>query len=219
IDNYNIRKSFCGGITWETPLEGLRLGAFWLTIDLKLSGVLRRDVTIPISVPPYIITVAREGDPVFSKVPDFKRIVYSLEYTWGNLVLAAEYFRQDQTTSTYITNMEPIKREFKFDGFYGSAAYRFFDRIETGMYYSVFYKNRDDRDGTKTPYNPNFFAYQKDACLSFRFDMNDHWTFKLEGHLMNGTGLCFSQDNLDDKGNLEFTKKWHLLAAKMTYSF
>lgn len=219
IENYNVKKTFCGEIIWEAPLEGLRLGVSRLNIDLKLQGVLTQDLTIPVSFPPYTITIAREGDPFFGEVPNFRRTVYSLEYTRRNLVLAAEYFRQDQTTSTRITGMEPMKRIFKFEGFYGSATYRFLDRFETGLYYSIFYKNRDDHDGTKTPYNPTFFAYQKDGCLSFRFDLNDHWTFKLEGHLMNGTGLCFSQDNLDDKGNLDYTRKWHLLAAKMTFSF
>jgi hypothetical protein len=135
------------------------------------------------------------------------------------LILAIEFSRQQQVHTTYIPGLAPITRIQPLQAFYASASYRFSNWFETGIYYSIFYKDRNDRTGTKTPYNPPFSAFQKEACLSFRFDPNDHWTFKLEGHLLNGTGLCFIQDNLDDKGNREFTRKWHLLAAKMTFNF
>ncbi|MCP5048552.1 MAG: hypothetical protein GY940_15390, partial [bacterium] len=112
-----------------------------------------------------------------------------------------------------------MERVSKSDGFYGSAGYRLCDWFELGVYYSAYYRNRDDRDGTKTPYDPPFNAFHKDTSLSFRFDLNPQWTFKLEGHLLNGTGLANVQDNLDDEGVLQLEKKWALLAAKMTFSF
>jgi hypothetical protein len=41
----------------------------------------------------------------------------------------------------------------------------------------------------------------------------------MEGHLMDGTGFCFPQDNRNPDGVLEFEKNWYLLAAKMTFFF
>ncbi len=219
IEKYEVKKALCWQVLWETPLEGLRLAASRLDIKFKLFANLTKDLTIPVDFPPYTITLAKAGASLIGDIPNFHRTIFSLEYTRGNLVLAAEYCRQDQTRYTRITGLEPVKRMQKFESYYGSSSYRFSDWFETGVYYSVFYKDRDDRDGTGTPYDPPFSAYQKDACLTFRFDMNDYWVFKLEGHLMDGTALCFTQDNLDDRGMPRFTKNWYLLAAKMTFSF
>ncbi len=219
IEKFEVKKVLSWAVLWETPLEGLNLGASHLEIRFKLFADLSKDLTIPVDFPPYMITIAKAGTPLIGEVPDFRRTIFSLEYTRGELVLAAEYCWQDQTLITRIIGLEPMSRPNKFESVYGSASYRFSDWFETGLYYTEFYKNRDDRDGTKTPYNPPFFAYQKDTCLTFRFDLNDHWVFKLEGHRMDGTGLCFIQDNLNDRGVPVFTKNWYLLAAKMTFSF
>ncbi len=133
--------------------------------------------------------------------------------------MAAEYSRKDHMIISRISGLDPTERKTRSDSFYGSAAYRFSDLFEAGIYYSVFYRNRDDRDGTKKPYDPVFNAYQKDACLSLRFDLNKHWIFKLEGHLLDGTALCFPQDNMNAGGVPEFDRKWFLAAAKMTFTF
>jgi len=219
VEKYQVKRAFCWAVTWETPLQGLRLHTSGINIDFKLAAILTKDLIVTIPYPPYQIIIARTGTPLIAESPDFSKSIYALEYTWKDFVLAAEYSRQDFTQTTRITGASPFQRVLKFEGFYVSASYRFSDRFETGVYYSVFYKDRDDRDGTRTPYPPPFSAYQKDACISFRLDLNDHWTFKLEGHLVDGTGLCFIQDNLDDAGAPAFTRKWHLLAAKMTFSF
>ena len=116
--------------------------------------------------------------------------------------------------------MEPLESKVNnIECYYGSASYRFNDWFETGIYYSVYYKDRSDRDGTKTPYTPDFNAFQKEVCLSFRFDPSDHWSFKLEGHLIDGTALCFPQDNFNESGVPEYNRNWYLLAAKMTFNF
>lgn len=208
VDKLEVKRATCWAVTWDTPLQGLRLAASRVNIDLKVLGTLSKN-----------LGSAKMGDAVIADSPDFGKITYTLEYTWKDFVLAAEYSRQNFTRIIRIPGTDPNKQEREFDGFYVSASYRFSDRFETGVYYSVFYKDRDDRDGTRTPYNPPFSAYHKDACLSFRFDPNDHWTFKLEGHLMDGTGLCYIQDNLDENKLQNYTRLWYLFAAKMTFSF
>ncbi|MDQ1351379.1 MAG: hypothetical protein QG657_1681, partial [Acidobacteriota bacterium] len=79
VESYNIKKAFCGEITWETPLKGLRLGFSRVNIDLKTNGVLGRDFTIP-PFPPYSIIIPK-GTPIINKTPNIVKLIYSLEYT------------------------------------------------------------------------------------------------------------------------------------------
>lgn len=219
VEEIEVKQAFSMGLTWETPLEGLRLGISRVEIDFEFKGNLGKDLIVPVPYPPYQLVIAPAGTPFTSSVNDFCKSVYSLEYTWKELIIAVEYFQQDFSMLNRITGVNPMTRALKFDGYYGSACYRFSDWLEVGVYHSVFYKNRNDRQGTKTPYNPPFSAYQKDTCLSFRFDLNDNWTFKIEGHALKGTALCIFQDNLNDEGVLDYHKHWVMLAAKMTFSF
>ncbi len=219
VEKVDVKRTFCCAITWETPIEGLKLSASRVDIKLKLQSMTTKDFTVPVPFPPYKIVIAPAGTPMNSEIPNLNKTIFSIEYTWKNLVLAAEYAMQNFAQTTRLPDQKTVSREFKFAGFYGSATYRFSDLLETGIYYTEFYKDRDDRDGTRTPYNPPFSAYQKDACLALRFDPNPQWTFKIEGHMINGTALCFVQDNLNDAGELTLQKKWYLLAAKMTFSF
>jgi hypothetical protein len=219
VDKFDIGDTYCLALEWETPLEGLRIGAFHEKLSMKSHATLTEDVTIPVSFPPFQLTVAEKGDQVIMDTPSLKISVFSIEYTWKDLVLAAEYLRLDHLIITRLGGPNPPTRELDVGSFYGRAGYRFSKLFELGAYYSVLYRDRNDRDGTKTPYNPTFDAFQKDACLSLRFDLNDHWIFKLEGHLLNGTGLINKQDNLNELGELELKKNWTLFAFKMTFNF
>ncbi|MCP5046182.1 MAG: hypothetical protein GY940_03360 [bacterium] len=206
-------------IVWEPPLEGLRIGISQGNLELKIQGTLTGDIVIPVPFPPYTLIIAGKGDPISIDASHTRFSIYSLEYIWRNLVLTAEYSRLDYTAINRIPDLEPFENETRAESFYGRASYRFSHWLQAGIYYSVFYDDRNDRDGTLTPYDPPFSAFQKDACLSLRFDIDHHWSFKLEGHLMKGTGLLFPQDNLNDMGIPEFKKNWALLAAKMTFIF
>ncbi len=61
---------------------------------------------------------------------------------------------------------------------------------------------------------PDFRAWQKDLALTARFDVNQNWLLKLEGHVMDGTADLFVSDNPDG-----FDQDWFLFAAKVTFSF
>jgi hypothetical protein len=57
--------------------------------------------------------------------------------------------------------------------------------------------------------------YQNDAALSFRFDPTDWWTFKIEGHYIEGTGLL--RDSVNNP--VRSDDGWFMLALKTTFSF
>jgi hypothetical protein len=217
IEKFHVESLYSGIIIWETPLKGLRLGAALVDTKLRAQASLTEDVIVQVNFPPYYLTAASLGDPVTANIPKTTTFTYSVEYTWKNLVLAAEYLLLDQ--NIFVTIMEPETLEVKWNslGYYGSASYRFADWFELGIYYMEFFRDRNDKEGAKS--NPPYSAYQKDACVCFRFDLNPNWIFKLEGHLLDGVGLCYPQDNLNAAGAVEYDKKWALFAAKMTFCF
>ena len=84
--------------------------------------------------------------------------------------------------------------DYRTEGWYLGATYRFTDWFELGAYYSEYYPNRNDKDGS-TPdalgryVDPKSRAWNKDLCLTTRFDINENWVVKLEAHTIDGVAL------------------------------
>ena len=84
-----------------------------------------------------------------------------------------------------------------------------------GSYYAVSYRDKDDKDGMlwERMRLPAAMGWFKDFAISARFDINEYWIAKVEGHLFNG--LYGATDQFDP----EPEETWYLLAAKATFSF
>ena len=97
-----------------------------------------------------------------------------------------------------------------------SLSHRLTDLIEVGVYYSIFYENMDDKEGEiyEKMGEKNHIAWEKDTCLSFRFDLSENWIAKLEGHMINGTNMI---DNRVRTGDL--SEDFNLYAVKISFSF
>lgn len=184
---------------------------------------------------------------------DATTVTYSAEYTYKNLVLSGEYmatrykinFESDlflnpdfQALLPYLANPQAATFEgrrmnintFTAAGWYGMANYRFTYWFELGAYYSEYYPDIDDKDGTKRVTikkldNELHRGFLKDICVTTRFDINENWVLKLEGHMMRGAASMLGADNpaptiaypLD--GSERYDKNWFLGAGKITYSF
>ena len=61
---------------------------------------------------------------------------------------------------------------------------------------------------------PNHMLWLKDWAISFRFDMNDNWSIKLEGHFMDGSEFLEFKDLAESPNQTRF-----LFAAKTTFHF
>ena len=139
----------------------------------------------------------------------FTSFVFALEYCYSD----AEY------SGTFVDTGFEI---FRFDnapieGGYASLTYRALSWLEVGGYYTFYYPNSNDKKG-KEEYQVNApsNAWFKDACLSIRFDLNEYWIFKLEGHFIDGTAVMFSVDQDDPKNP---TEKFTVYAAKLSFMF
>ena len=93
--------------------------------------------------------------------------------------------------------------------------------------YSEYFPNKDDKDGKKRLASgldkDENRAYLKDTCATLRFDINENWVLKMEGHVMRGTATLLGADNPDpdptDNSVKRYKTNWLLGAAKLTYSF
>jgi hypothetical protein len=217
----NVDDKYVLGLTWDTPLDGLRFGGTYQQINIDMVS----DFDFTQSPIPFY------GAGTFYDDLKSETYVVSAEYTWNNLLLAAEYMWAKRDLK-YVTGAGLIHDVFKPDGWYVQAAYRFTDWFELGAYYSEYYADKNMRDGkginpdTGLPYYmPSDRAYLKDICLTTRFDVNEYMVIKLEGHKMDGTNQLSGNQNplpsdytMDDFYT-QFEKDWYMYAAKVTFSF
>lgn len=223
--------TYTGSLHWQTPLDGLLIGGsmYGMRNRLQASTIYRAryftevlpahggaNPLAPLAVDQMTFPTEFEGEA--------KTYTASLEYTWRNLVLAAEYAKTDYTIAfrnRYVFTQDPIASaglaaqvakgyfqlvgdrlvvpEFSSVGYYCSATYRFTYWFEMGMYYAEYYPDADDRDGEKRVQRgvdaEPWRGYLKDTCMTFRFDVSDNWVLKLEGHVMRGAASILGADN------------------------
>lgn len=196
------KKSYSTTLTWNTPLEGLRLGATW--------GMDKLDLEFPSVSMVTSISTNRIMDV------QMQNLIYSGEYKWHGLTLAGEYMLQKLKWDYNTPQLTLLATDRTLLGYYGSLAYRFTDWLEMGTYYSVLYPDKSDKHGDSfaARHQPDFMAWQDDVAFTVRFDVNSCWTIKLEGHHLNGTSYVVDYDTTD-----ELSKKWSLYAVKTTFSF
>ena len=186
-----------GQLWWNTPVNGLRLGA-------SLTEVL--DFNYKFSAP--------TGFPApFDKVPlsaqsSILLQQYSAEYIWKKWTFQAEVYdiQVSQDTISPFGTTHSFSSDFAW---YGGAAYRINNWMEAGGYYTEYHVN-----GTPVSGNPADKS-QKDAALSLRFDPTAWWIFKVEGHYIRGTALL--SDNAANP--VRNDNGWWMLALKTTFSF
>lgn len=190
--------------TWNTPISGLKLGYALMRQQLDMSLKLHINITTgdpanPITVPS---TVPMEGEY------DVGHDNFFAEYSLGNLMLTGEY----RTMFMNKIGASEITRE----AYYGMVSYRFTDKFTVSSYYSEFYPDIDDKDGASlsAANKDKFEAWQKDICLTTRFDLTPHWVLKLEYHSLNGTGQITEINNQNG-----FKKNWSIMAVKSTFHF
>ncbi len=239
LKEVNVDYTYTGALKWNTPLEGLVLGGSTFEYFFEASASTTISPTLLAQFDPSYADLANSlstAGVTFQSFPTTfevkgRNLTGSAEFTWNNLVLAAEYSQitynisiaNNLLGSVYPGGIYKIP-EFDSIGYYGSASYRFTYWFELGAYYSEYYRNDDDRDGKKRvlsfPSEPEHRAWLKDACLTTRFDINENWVFKLEGHMMNGTAVILGADNPPPTdGTRQYEEDWFLYAAKVTYSF
>ncbi len=182
-------RVYLGAFKWFTPIDGLlfHVSSF---VSKNVYNVTSSAALLPLPV----------GTPLEFK-SDLQYTYLSAEYVWEDLTLATEWLLDSSTRN--ITGIL-VDDEVKATSYYISVSYRFTDWLEVGTYYSENIAD-NDADGAANELN--------DIALSFRFDVNEYWTIKLEGHSMDG----FNGVDANENGTSE--EDWSLFLAKVSYSF
>ena len=193
-----VDPGYNGALVWETPLEGLRIGAtgskYKMIHDLELLNI-----SIPLP-----LDLAVEG----------QFVIGSIEFLYSDFIISAEY--KVQRTKIYLSGNKV--RDVELEDAYVMASYRFTDWFELGTYFSWHFEDRNDRNG-KEAVAKGFTAFKeqgwlKDFAVTTRFDIYNSWILKLEVHVMNG--LADIEYKASDPSP---DATWMLYAAKLSYSF
>lgn len=209
-DTIDVSSKYAGSLVWDTPLEGLRLS--WTTGNTKF--------TTESHATSDFMDWLTAGTKIYQDFDKFEYTVYSGEYSWGELILAAEYMETERSyamggsTDFSAEDYSGLSAE----GWYASASYRFTDWFVLGTFYSKTESEGGMSGGSSTE-DLTGREYQDDLCVSTQFDISDGMTFKLEGHDIHGTNGMSPLDNPADADGMIWTEDWRMFAAKITYSF
>jgi hypothetical protein len=206
ITDVGIPYLYGARLFWLTPLDGLLAG--FSAQATRFDGDYAFDPTLQALLEAEAIIPASLTYPTRVKFR-VARWVASLQYAAHDWDLSAEYSRW--TGDFYSPFPLLLPPHTVNERYFAMASYRVTDWFTPGAYYSVYFANVKDRDAPG--------EYQRDLALTTRFDLNAHWLFKVEGHLMNGTGALDNRDLNEgaDRDTLEQT--WGMLLLKTTAYF
>ena len=195
-----------GRLMWQSPLEGLQIGASAQKLRLEIEYQLDAETRAAL-INLGLLPAGSTGEGSLD-LPAFLW-VGSIEYTGGDWLLAAEYSRWRIDTESSLPAIIPDAHSVS-ERMYAMLSYRVTPWFTPGIYYSVLFADVDDRSGRD--------AYQHDFAATFRYDLNSHWLLKLEGHYMHGTaGL--SRPLNDDQPLDKLSADWGVLLVKTTAYF
>jgi hypothetical protein len=128
------------------------------------------------------------------------------KFTRGKVYLAGEY---DRIPINAIITIGSTVIPFVSDGrsWFAMGSYRLRKNFQVGSYYSHYVNKASD---TTQPAN-----YSKDLAVSARYDFNDYFYAKIEGHFLRGTALGYYSDT-NPNGLAPIS---NMLAAKIGFSF
>jgi hypothetical protein len=180
-----------GRLLWETPLEGLRVGASVETVRLDTTAFVPSIEPIAIKSRTWLW-------------------VGSAEYSVADLVLTAEYARSYAKQSSSAPALSPPIDD-ESERAYVMAAYRVNPWLQPAAYYSVFFPNVDHREGRENR--------QHDVAATLRFDINSYWLMKVEGHYMAGTAGLLNPLRINPPDITKADRYWGAFFLKTTARF
>jgi len=192
VDQITIDSIVGAALTWETPIDGLRL---------RLSAVQARGFEAEAT------GVAGLGNaPLLMQIPDYSMVTISAEWQRGAFTFASEYQLNDYRliidagapVSANLTNLD-----FSVNSFYASAAWRFHRAVEG--FVGVEYAYRDDSNGGRKD--------TRGVTAGLCWNITDHWLLKAQYTHNDGILLLETSPNDVERDD------WDVIAIKTTYDF
>lgn len=240
-DSIDVDSKYAGSIAWHTSLDGLKFS--WSIGNTKLSALSHA-----IEDSPPVMSVGTKVYQDFNKFQyivysaeyAWKYLTISGEYMRTKRAFSiAMGDRANKDNEAIESNGWYVGSSYRLTDWFVLGSY--YSKNESKSY-------RDDADGfDEAPSDAGdvypddgeappesagaFFdvggeasdvpgrEYQKDLCLTTRFDINNHVIFKLEGHSIRGTNGLSPLDNPEDANGNRWTNKWKMFATKITVRF
>lgn len=218
-DKIDVDYKYAGNIVYDSFLDGLRLGASLDNMAMTVTSRFTQDLMgqNPLDPSGDEVAWAHAGDIAEVEYRKIENWVYSVEYTWENLILMAEYILTEKEYNIDAFSDWPSDHStMESSGWYVGGAYRFLDWFELGGYYSA---SEYDKPESNISIPIYFFSEFNDICLTGRFDINEYWAIKLEAHKFNGVYPIPTTDNLFESNMKDIEEDWYMFAAKMTVAF
>lgn len=210
LDGIDSRYVTGTQLLWRTPVDGLRVGGTFLRASIDFALTLD-PATVAALIMAGLVPPEYDGSLVISQKPE-QMWVASAEYLLDDWLFAAEYGRSYKRQKTTLPALLPTFEE-RDERFYAMVARRI-SRLELAAYYSVFHADKDDRRGRdRMKFPERFYAWQRDASLTLRFDVNEHWLWKAEAHFIDGTADLMMSDNPSPE------RFWGLFLFRTTVTF
>jgi hypothetical protein len=131
---------------------------------------------------------------------------YYAQWNRGRFHFAAEYWRVPVSLMLTVEGT-PVPMSVDQRAWYPMASFQVTKKMQVGGYYSHYLNKAGD---TSQPEN-----YSKDWVMSGRYDFNEYFYGKVEGHFLHGTGLGYyassNPNGLQTNANM--------LAARIGFSF
>lgn len=194
---------FGGRLIWKTPLNGLKMGGSFVHLKTKFNSMLN----IP----------GMDSQKFYGHMNIKKGFFLFCEWAIGNLTFTSEYMELPVDISIDMLGEKTDISKETMQGWYVMGTYLLGDKFTLYSYYDRFYADKGDTTGISSVKlgNPNYFAWQKDWVIGFRFDVNFNWTIKAEWHSVDGLSKSYVFND-----DWEHTKqKWNMIAAKLSYNF
>ena len=223
-----------GQVTWETPIEDLRLNATVLMVGpMNTAGNVvldNSDVLLP-GLPGNPVTGGSLVGNTANVLIDWETFGWytlGVDYYWDDWYFVFEYGLNQQkgvtTTTARIndvgglgTSTQVLSQESQnlfTESMYWGTSYRYDDNWQFGSYLELYFADRDDRLGKKTYDEDEWRGYRYDLAVSARYDVNDNWLWKVEFHGVRGTA-----GGVTAIPGEELSEYWWYFVLKTTVNF
>ncbi|MCF6178862.1 MAG: hypothetical protein L3J63_05660 [Geopsychrobacter sp.] len=184
-----------GALVYNTALDGLRLGASYLSSENNFKATLAN------------------GSHADGRLEIDNHFVLSLEYIREYFGLMTEYM--EMTSSQNFLGVTTAEKNPQ--AWYIMLHWFATDQLTFSALYDIRYADKNDKNGNSfvAMGMPDFLAWRKDASLGVRYDATENWTLKAEFHQIDGNELFTTV--IDTAATLE--KNWNYFALKATFNF
>lgn len=191
VTYYNIPYVVGTRLLWDTPAQGLRIGGSLQFTKLDTDLLLGTPATALILRAPVRLWVA------------------SAEYARNDWLLDVEYSQWHFNGTSTNTGLFP-NTEITSERAYAMASRRVNAWLYPGIYYSIHFRDMNHRHTRENQ--------SHDLAATFRFDINQNWMVKLEGHIVRGTADVDVASN-GGTPRSQLNPNWGIFVMKTTAYF